>query len=212
MIEKSTSFFGELANTVAWAFLLPGDLLLSLIARIAPQTVATMTYGMGGTIVSFVLALVCWSGILIFGLLLMRLCRRIAWQASSLIRTLLWRVKLTIGELKTKYIWKYREYFPHKATRNEQVSQTEFDEIDIAVLRSVSDCSPGVAPSAPDLANQLKLRPNQVQQRLDRLAHYNMLRSVMGETDGFENYRVTDSGLAFVAMFQRRAETSASVS
>ena len=58
--------------------------------------------------------------------------------------------------------------------------------------------------SAPELAEKFTLRPAQVQSRLEKLRKNNMLRPTKGTTDGFENYGLTDSGQAFVAMFQRQ--------
>ena len=80
----------------------------------------------------------------------------------------------------------------------------EFHDLDIAVLRSASARGPGHAVSAPDLAEKFTLRPAQVQRSLDKLNKNKMLCSVIGSTDGYDNYRLTESGSAFVAMLQRQ--------
>ena len=72
------------------------------------------------------------------------------------------------------------------------------------MLRSVSAKGPGFALSAPDLADKFTLRPAQVQRSLDKLSKNKLLASVIGSTDGFDNYRMTDSGLAFMAMWERQ--------
>ena len=84
----------------------------------------------------------------------------------------------------------------------------EFDDLDLAVLRSASAQGPGFALSAPELAEKFRLRPAQVQRSLEKLSHNKMLDYVLGSTDGFDNYRLTDSGAAFFAMCQRQ-ETGA---
>ena len=66
--------------------------------------------------------------------------------------------------------------------------------------------------SAPELTGQLKLRPAQIQHRLENLMHHQMVQSVIGSTDGYENYRLTDSGLAFITMMQRQARVTPGVS
>ena len=104
------------------------------------------------------------------------------------------------------------QFFPLKDSDVEMVSREEFDNVDIAVLRTFFKQGPGMATSAPELAEQLRLRPAQIQHRLDNLMHNHMVRSVIGTTDGFENYRLTDSGLAFITMMQRQARVTASVS
>ena len=58
--------------------------------------------------------------------------------------------------------------------------------------------------SAPELAEQFSLRPAQIQRSLDKLCSNAMITTVIGSTDGFDNYRLTDSGNAFVGMWARR--------
>jgi len=205
MFDQSLTIVAGYASAVYRGILIPGEILLSWIEAIAPQTAAIMTTGKGGAITLLILTLLAWTLFVVAGLLLSRLCRKIAWQISALIRVFIYRVKMFVGDMKTRLIWKYREYFPHKTTETESVSQAQFDDLDIAVLASVSHVGPGMATSAPELAEKYKLRPAQIQDRLDRLAQNHMLRSVIGSTDGYENYRLTDSGLALIAMCERQA-------
>ena len=205
MLDQTFSSLADFAGAAGRGFMLPGDLLLSAMTWIAPQTAEILTFGSGKTIVIFVLALFGWTIVAIAGLLLSRMCRRIASQMDSIFRILVWRTKMLLGSLKTKMLWKYREYFPHKATQTESVSQAHFDDLDIAMLASVSRRGPGMASSAPELAEKYKLQPAQIQDRLDKLTENYMLRSVLGSSDGFDNYQVTDSGLALMAMCERQA-------
>ena len=205
MFDQSLTIVAEYASAMYRGILAPGEILLSWIEAIAPQTAAIMTTGNGGAITLLILTLLAWTLIVVAGLLLSRLCRKIAWQISALIRVFFYRVKMFVGDMKTRLIWKYREYFPHKTTQTESVSQAQFDDLDIAVLASVSRRGPGMATSAPELAEKYKLRPAQIQDRLDKLAQNHMLCSVIGSTDGHENYRLTDSGLALIAMCERQA-------
>jgi len=217
MLNQTLSTLADLANAVIRGLMLPGDFLLSAFAWIAPHSAEILTIGTGKSVVMFVLSLVGWTIIAIVGLLLSRACRRLVQQIGSLFRILLWNAKMFMGSLKTKMLWKYREYFAHKTTQAETVSQTQFDDMDIAVLASISRSGSGVASSAPELAEKYRLRPAQIQDRLEQLAKNHMLRSVIGSTDGYDNYRLTDSGLALLAMCERQAAaranlTSASVS
>jgi RIO-like serine/threonine protein kinase len=116
-----------------------------------------------------------------------------------------------MGSLKTKMLWKYREYFAHKTTQAETVSQTQFDDMDIAVLASISRGGSETTSSAPQLAQKYKLRPAQVQDRLDELEKNYMLHSVNRSTDGYDNYRLTESGLALLAMCERQASARANL-
>ena len=80
----------------------------------------------------------------------------------------------------------------------------EFDDLDLAVLRSATMQGAGFAMSAPELAEQFRMRPAQVQRSLNKLSKNKMLAYVIGSTDGFDNYRLTDSGAAFFSMWERQ--------
>ena len=202
----------ETARAIYEAFTLPGEWMLSLIGRLSPQTEEILRIDNGAIIVPFVLSLAAWTLVLIAGLMISRMCRNFAWQTAAICRTLIWRFRMWTGSVKTRLIWKWRQFFPPKHGDHAIVSQEEFDNVDIAVLRTLFKQGPGMAVSAPELAGTLKLRPAQIQQRLTKLSHNQMLRSVIGSTDGYENYRLTDSGLTFLTMMQRQARVAASVS
>jgi DNA-binding MarR family transcriptional regulator len=205
MLDQTFTSLAGFTSAVVRGFLLPGDLLLSALAWIAPNTVEIMTFGNGKTIVVFVLALLGWTLVLVAGLVLSRICRSIAWQVAAMFRVLVWRTKMFLGSLKTKMLWKWRGFFPHKEAQAHSVSQDEFDELDIAMMASLSRCASGMATSAAGLAEKYKLKPAQIQQRLDRLKDNHMLRSAVSPNDGHEKYRLTDSGLAYIAMCERQA-------
>ena len=84
------------------------------------------------------------------------------------------------------------------------VPEIDFDDLDLAVLRSAAARGPGLATSAPEIAEKFKLRPSQVQRSIDKLRQSRMLDTVIGTTDGYGNFRLSPSGAAFVAMWQRQ--------
>ena len=211
MIDQTLSTLADLANAVFRGALLAQQEEFLVVAWIAPHSAEILSGGTGKAVVMFVLTLIAWTIIVIVGLLLSRACRRLAQQVGSMFRVLLWHTKNFMGSLKTKMLWKYRQYFAHKTTQAETVSQTQFDDMDIAVLASISRSGAGMASSAPDLADKYKLRPAQIQERLEQLAKNHMLRSVLGSTDGYDNYRLTDSGLALLAMCERQAAAHANL-
>jgi hypothetical protein len=202
----------ETVKAIYQAFTLPGEWVLSLVERFAPQTVEILLVDHGAIIVPFVLALLVWTLVIVAGLMIFRVCRNVAWQLAALWRTFIWRVKMALGSLKTRLLWKYRQFFPHRGDNSAIVSREEFDNVDIAVLRTLFKQGPGVTISAPELTGQLKLRPAQIQHRLENLVQHQMVRSVIGSTDGYENYRLTDSGLAFLTMMQRQARVTPTIS
>jgi len=65
------------------------------------------------------------------------------------------------------------------------------------------DRGPGFTTSAPELASNFGLRPAQFQKSLSNLQSSKMISTVIGSTDGFDNYRLTDYGAAYMKMWER---------
>lgn len=205
MIDEKLATLGEIADAVAGAFLLPGEVLLALFARVAPDTVALLTFGKGELVVPVVITIVAWTVLAILALMFLRFCRNVVRQVSAISLTLWHRTRMAAASLKMRIVWKIKFLLPRRKKQIDPTAPTiEFDDLDMAVLRSVSARGPGFALSAPDLAEKFTLRPAQVQQSLDKLSRNKLLASVIGSTDGFDNYRMTDSGLAFMAMWERQ--------
>lgn len=76
--------------------------------------------------------------------------------------------------------------------------------MDFTVLQAAADLGPGFTTSAPELASQYGLRPSQLEESLLKLQDNKMITSVLGSTDGFDNYRLTDSGAAYIRMWDQR--------
>jgi hypothetical protein len=64
-----------------------------------------------------------------------------------------------------------------------------------------------LATSAPEVAEEFKLRPSQVQRSVDKLRRNRMLDAVIGATEGYDNFRLSPSGATFVAMLQRQRDS-----
>ncbi len=73
----------------------------------------------------------------------------------------------------------------------------DLDDTDVAVLKVARSRCPGLTISAPDLVEHLHTRPVVIQRHLQRLAGYQLLENVMGSTDGFDNFTLTQIGAAF---------------
>lgn len=204
-MDRFLSTLGEFAEAIYRAFLSPGELLLSFLAYLAPDSIAVLTLGHGAIVVPFVLALLFWTALAIVGLLVLKVCRNVLWQTGAIVRTILFRSSLALGSLKMRVVWKFRSLLPRRKVDDITTApMIEFHDLDIAVLRSASSRGPGFAISAPELAEKFRLRPAQVQRSLDKLNKNKMLQTVMGSTDGYENYRLTESGFQFVSMLQRQ--------
>jgi len=156
-----------------------------------------------------VLSAVFWLLLLIAGWRVFRLLQDILRNFDAAVRTIWYRLHQAVGSLKTRIVCKVRDALPQRRHIGIDASfEIDFDDLDLAVLRSVAARGPGFALSAPELAEKFRLRPSQVQRSLDKLRRNRMLDSVMGSTDGYDNYRITKPGATFVAMWQRQSKAS----
>jgi len=205
MMDHLHSQLSAIGGPVYEVFVLPGEALLSAFAKLAPQTVAILTLNNGAIIVPLILALIVWTLAIVAGLMVLGFLKAVVRQIDALIRTTIRRTTIALGDLRFRIVWTMRKLIPRRKAKAEgDGPMIEFDDIEIAVLRSGCAKGPGFALSAPELAEQFTLRPSQIQRRLERLSQIKMLTSVIGSTDGYDNYRVTDHGIAFIRMWQRQ--------
>ncbi len=126
----------------------------------------------------------------------------------ALTHTAFFRTRQAAGSLKTRIVCRLRGVVPSRRDDGiDAVPEIDFDDIDLAVLRSAAARGPGFAMSAPEIAEQFKLRPSEVQRSIDKLRQSRMLDTVIGSTDGYGNFRLSPYGTTFVAMWQRQHET-----
>jgi hypothetical protein len=197
-------------SSIREIYLVPGDFVLSKFAELAPLTAAS--WGIANSEDSIVAAAVL-SGI--FWLLMTFIAWRLYRYSSSLLRNIValyhtawFRGRQAAGSLKTRLLCRLREFVPQR--RDDGIDTTpeiDFDDLDIAVLRTAAARGPGLATSAPEIAEKFKLRPSEVQRSIDKLRRNRMLDTVIGTTDGYDNFRLSPSGATFVAMWQRRYGT-----
>jgi len=184
------------ALSIYGAFVMPGDIILMMIGVAESARSASML---------FIISLTVWSLMAVAGLIALNLGKDTARFIGAMFRTTLYRMSLAVGNYKTKLILKLREWFPKRAARNvNAVPMVEFDDIDLAVLRTAAARGPGFTTSAPEIAEQLTLRPAQIQRSLEKLSHNKMLETTIGSTDGFDNFRVSQMGSAFALNWSRQ--------
>lgn len=207
MIDQLTAYLHSFGDWLYGWFIAPGSYLLSVFADVAPAT----AFGLGlsaaqteGTLV-IALSIVCWITLCIVLGIAWEVLRSGSRLVSAMIRTAWHRFLIAAASRKTRLVLKIRSLFPRRPAAVETIAPSvEFDDLDLAVLHSVSEQGPGFTLSAPELAEQMSLLPARIQQSLDKLSRNNMLQSAIGSTDGFDNYRLSETGAAFVSMWQRR--------
>ena len=207
MIDELKFVLQSVAETIFSFLVLPGNVLLSALTTHFPGLAAGMGIeGEAGTQAQLLLtSLVLW---IVFGVicwLVFRICKDFVRVGLAMFHTLVHRASQGLGNLKTAVVCKLRERLPTRRPQRTSTEPTlEFNDLDLAILRAIADLGSGFTMSAPELAEKFTQRPAQIQRSLDRLFKTRMLDSAIGSTDGFDNYRLSDSGAQFIAMWQRR--------
>ncbi len=208
MITDLTTILRQFGNAVYNIFVLPGDFLLSQFAAHAPRVAAKLGF-VGddqSDMLLVVLSLLIWFLLAVVVMKILRLWQNFVRISSAMIKTISFRNSLATRNLKMRLMCRLRRLIPRRSNRVDAVREVEFDDLDLAVLRSTAACGPGFTTSAPELADQLPLRPAQIQRSLDKLSSNKMLDRATGSTDGFETYRLSQSGAFLMAMLWQRKE------
>lgn len=142
----------------------------------------------------------------ILGWFILHLYRNVARNVEAIFRILTYRITQELGNWKTYIICKFRELLPHRSSSQTGTTpQVDFDDLDLAVLRTAARLGPGFAINAAELAERFRLRPAQVQRSLNKLNNNKMLDFVNGSNQGFDNYCLTQLGTAFMSTWQKQA-------
>ena len=211
MVTDMLTFLRDIRDNLYDAILLPGHFLLSQFAVHAPGS--AMQLGINSddvtVLIPLILSLVSWFLLALAVSRILKLWQNAARIMSAKGRSVAFRISLAAHNIKMSVVLIFRRRLPkRRSSTANAIPMVEFDDLDLAVLRYALAQGPGFAVSAPELAERFSLRPAQVQLSLDKLNKNRMLDYVIGSTDGFDNYRLTDSGAAFVAMWRRQATST----
>jgi len=198
----------DLANTMLDVLLLPGRLLLQHFPEIGAVVVSVFHLDpeVDALTLTAIVSVASWLALALSAAILGIVFRNGTRVAGALIRTFGFRLKEGLRGLRTFVICRLRglAVAPRRAERgNAAVPDITLTAVDEAVLKAAEALGPGFTVSAPELAERISLRPAQIQRSLDKLRRSRMIDPVIGSTDGFDNYRLTDSGSFVVSMWQR---------
>ena len=188
-------------------FTLPGDYVLSQVKLHAPGMASL--FGIAkpedSITLTIVLSVFLWMLACVAVWASVRFVRNVHRISDALVRTAWYRAVQGTGNVKTRIICNLRQLFPHRRSGDpESTPELEFDDFDFTVLQAAADRGPGFTTSAPELASKFGLRPSQFQESLRKLQNSKMIATVIGSTDGFDNYRLTDYGAAYIRMWDQR--------
>ncbi len=183
----------DLGDAAYEVFLWPGTFILSQISAHAPDLALKLGIGIDGNGVALA-AFVSGMSWALLGFLSWKTLSRVFAQAVYGGR----RIKnFLVGQVQKA---NRRRVLRRPVT----IPEVEIDDLDLAILNTGMTLPPGLALTAAELSGQLTRRPDQLQRRLEKLRKYGLVDGALGETDGYDNYRLTRSGITVVSMWHRQ--------
>jgi hypothetical protein len=207
MINDFLSSLRQLGILIREIYFVPGEFVLGRFAELAPVTAGNWGIAdTGDAIVAVaVVSGIFWLLMSIIAWRLYRYGRSFVRNLVALLHTAWYRVRQAVGSVRTMLICRLREFVPRRRDDGiDAVPEIDFDDLDLVVLRSAAASGPGLATSAPEIAEKFKLRPSEVQRSVEKLRQNRMLDTVIGSTDGYGNFRLSHYGATFVAVWQRQ--------
>lgn len=191
-------------------FLMPGETLIYLLSAHAPWAASFMGIGRDPVVLTIVLSTLGWIFACVGAWALYRLAMNIIRLFNAVYLTATHRTLQGFGSLKTMLTCRLRHWFPKRGASGITAHpDVQFDKIDLAVLRTAAAQGPAQTMSAPELAERFSMRPAQFQASLQKLHSSKMIDVVIGSTEGFDNYRLTDYGAAYISMYRRQHAVAA---
>ena len=194
-------------NRAYEVFISPVTWLLAALASHVPALLDKLSDSAvnGTSLWPAVVALLIWCILLFVILRFVVLVRNAMRIVGAWIRLVRFRISLAVRGFKTRLVCTLMRWVPRRSSSGMSVlPDIEMDDLDMAVLQTLSVRGPGMAVSAPDLAEEFRMRPAQIQRRLDRLCESKMLEDVIGSTEGYDNYRLTNIGVSFLTVWNRQ--------
>ena len=157
MINNWFSYLRQFGLLVREIYFAPGDFVLSKFAELAPVTATNWgVTGNGDSImVAAVMSGLFWLLASLVAWRLYRYCRSFLRNFVALMFTAWYRIRQAAGSLKTLIVCRLREFVPSRRDDGiDAVPEIDFDDLDLAVLRSAAARGPGLAMSAPEIAEK----------------------------------------------------------
>jgi len=190
-------------DTVYLVFMTPGEWLASKTIEHAPSLAASLgiSAGESSVLAPLVLSILSW-------MIIALLARRLLYTLQGLLKAIgimIMRVKfrtlIALHSFTTKLGLESLMWWKESEPEVES-SKLSLNRLDLMVLKLAKAAGPGFALSAPELSDRMNLRPAQIQECLDKLSQNDLLDFTRGKTDGYENYRLNETGAYILTMWQ----------
>jgi hypothetical protein len=179
----------------------PVDTLIELFRMQFPALMALIPDAGGDSfaVVMTGLTILVWVTLILIASLGTRILLRVFDYTESILSRAWFSFAQVPGRLRIRCLCLIKGLFGNSSTnRFPEVTDVQIDKLDLVVLKATASVGAGLATSAADLAEVVRIRPGKIQQALERLDQQKLVDRVIGATDGFQNYRLSESGAYFV--------------
>ncbi len=205
-MDRLLEIVNSVIDTAYVVIMAPGNWLASKILEYAPSLAASLGISADGNAVfaPLILTILSWT---IAALLLRRLLypfRGLMMAVGVVIMRIRYRTLIALHTIKTMFVSDPDSVDrPRDADDEEQSEEFKLNRLDLIVLNLAKTFGPRFALSAPELANKLNLGPNQIQECLEKLSRHSLIDHTTVMTDGYENYRLNDTGSYVLTMWKQ---------
>lgn len=190
-------------DTVYLVLMTPGEWLASKTIEHAPSLAASLgiSAGESSVLAPLVLSILSWMIIALLGRRLLYTLRGLLKAIGVIIMRVKFRTLIALHSFTTTLGLETLMWW--KDTESEvESSKLSLNRLDLMVLKLAKAAGPGFALSAPELSDRMNLRPAQIHECLDKLSQNDLLDFTRGTTDGYENYRLNETGAYILTMWQ----------
>ena len=202
-MDRLLKILASVFDTVYLVFMTPGEWLASMSILYAPSLAALLGISAEeSTILApLILSILSWTFIALLGRRLLYSLRGLIKAIGVMFMRIKFRTLIAIHSFTTRFGLESLMWWKESEPEVES-SKLSLNRLDLMVLKLAKAAGPGFELSAPELSDRMNLRPAQIQECLDKLSQNSLLDLTRGTTDGYENYRLNETGTYILTMWQ----------
>lgn len=202
-MDRLLKILASVFDTVYLVFMTPGEWLASKTIEHAPSLAASLgiSAGESSVLAPLVLSILSWMIIALLGRRLLYTLRGLLKAIGVMIMRVKFRTLIALHSFTTTLGLESLMWWKDAEPEVES-SKLSLNRLDLMVLKLAKAAGPGFALSAPELSDRMNLRTAQIQECLDKLSQNDLLDFTRGTTDGYENYRLNETGAYILTMWQ----------
>ena len=202
-VDDSPAGFG-LPEWISGPFSRPGEAVAAWLKQNAPALNSWLSELLQEQL-TLVLAAAAWFGVVLVAYTLVRLGQKTFLAGRRLFIRLRISSIAFMAYLKGVSLTRLSAVLGAPSRHGVSHEEIELSDLDLVILKRGASLPPGFAISVVDIAQELRERPSRVERSLVRLRQHQLVDPLLGSTDGFNDYRLTDSG-AWLVSRQRADE------